>query len=262
MVAAAGVAAAAIFAAAPAEAQSTARIHLLHGIPATDVDVEAGGANVFTAFKFGEKKDLSSLAGQTLRGLKVKAAGTSTVAIDAGDVALPASGNYTVVAHLNADGKPSLAVFQNDTSRIAAGSGRLIVRHAAAAPAVDVKANGQTAFAGVVNGKEGKADLPVGTISATVTPAGAATPNVIGPANLRIADGQALIVYAVGSLSANNVSVLTETIDGLGTQPARVNTGNTPIDDGARGMTWALVALLASTALASGGVVLARRRVR
>ena len=32
--------------AAPASAQD-ARIHLRHGIPDTDVDVEAGGANVF-----------------------------------------------------------------------------------------------------------------------------------------------------------------------------------------------------------------------
>lgn len=222
---------AAFVALAPAStAQSAAKIHLLHGIPATDVDVEAGGANVFTGFKYGETKDLSSLAGKTLEKLKVKAAGTSTVAIDAGDVKLPATGNYTVVAHLTADGKPALAVFENDTATIAAGKGRLVVRHAAAAPSVDVKANGATAFAGVVNGKEGKADLAAGKITATVTPAGAADPVVIGPAELTIAEGESLIVYAVGSLEGKTLGVLTEKITGLGTAPTRVNTGNTPID--------------------------------
>ena len=65
-----------------------------------------------------------------------------TVAIDAGNVALPSSGNYTVLAHLDAAGTPRLAVFQNDTAKIDAGKGRLTVRHAAAAPAVDVRANG------------------------------------------------------------------------------------------------------------------------
>ncbi|MEL6982905.1 MAG: hypothetical protein AAFO29_10825, partial [Actinomycetota bacterium] len=82
---------------APADAQDDgARIHLIHGIPDVDVDVEAGGENVFEDFSFGDTQDLSALAGATLEGLKVKAAGTDTVAIDAGDVALPATGNITV----------------------------------------------------------------------------------------------------------------------------------------------------------------------
>jgi len=214
-----------------ASAQQAARIHLIHGIPATDVDVEAGGAEVFAGFKYGETKDLSSLAGKTLAKLQVKAAGTDTVAIDAGDVKLPASGNYTIVAHLTADGKPTLSVFENDTSKLAAGKGRLVVRHAAAAPAVDVKANGAVAFANVVNGKEGKADLAAGKISAEVVPAGAASPVVIGPADLTIKDGESLIVYAVGSLDAKTLGVLTESISGLGSDPSRIETGNTPIDD-------------------------------
>lgn len=162
----------------------------------------------------------------------MKAAGTSTVALDAGDVKLPDTGNYTVVAHLDAAGKPALTVFKNDTSTIAAGKGRLVVRHAAAAPAVDVKANGATAFANVVNGKEGQADLAAGKITATVTPAGAATPVVIGPADLPVTEGESLVVYAVGSLDAKTLGVLTEKITGLGSAPLRVNTGNSPIDNG------------------------------
>ena len=217
----------------PANAQSSkATIILMHGIPGTDVDVEAGGANVFSGFKFGEMKDLSSLAGQTLKGLKVKAAGTSTVAIDAGDVALPASGNYTVVAHLDAAGKPKLTVFNNDISATATGKGRLIVRHTAFAPAVDVKANGAVAFANLTNPNEAKVDLAVGTVKAEVVPAGASTPVVIGPADLAIKDGTALIVYAVGSLSGNTLQVLTQSITGIGTTPRVVNTGNSPVRDG------------------------------
>jgi hypothetical protein len=215
-----------------AEAQDAARIHLLHGIPATNVDVEAGGANVFEDFAFGETQDLSALAGETLAGLKVKAAGTDTVAIDAGDVQLPSSGNYTIIAHLDAAGNPTLGVFQNDTSTLAAGQGRLIVRHTAAAPAVDVRAGGAVVFSNLPNGDEAKADLPAGTVSADVVPTGATEPVVIGPADLSIVDGQALIVYAVGSLDGGSLTVLTETIDGLGTAPDRVNTGNSPIDEG------------------------------
>ncbi|MGB1682501.1 MAG: DUF4397 domain-containing protein, partial [Acidimicrobiales bacterium] len=98
----------------------------------------------------------------------VNLAGTDTVALDLGDFAVPASGNYTVVAHLDADGNPTASVFENDTSTIAAGAGRLVVRHTAAAPEVDILANGSAAFTSVPNGAEGQVDLAAGTISAEV----------------------------------------------------------------------------------------------
>ena len=215
-----------------ADAQEGARIHLIHGIPDTPVDVIAGGETVFADFQFGETQDLSALAGQTLTGLSVNLAGTDTVAIDAGDTALPTSGNYTIIAHLDAEGAPTLAVFENDTSTIAAGEGRLTVRHTAAAPAVDVLANGSPAFSGLANPNEASADLPAGTISASVVPAGASEPVVIGPADLAVEDGSSLIVYAVGSLDDGTITVLTESITGLGTAPSAVNTGNSPVDAG------------------------------
>ena len=107
--------------AAPAMGQAAARIHLIHGIPDTPVDVYVDDAVVFENFNFGDTQDLSALAGDTLVNLQVKLAGTDTVAIDAGDVALPASGNYSIIANLDAAGTPTLTVFENDTSAIAAG---------------------------------------------------------------------------------------------------------------------------------------------
>jgi hypothetical protein len=211
---------------APASAQDSARIHLLHGIPDTDVDVEAGGDTVFSDFAFGDTQDLSALAGATLENLQVKLAGTDTVAIDAGDTALPSSGNYTIIAHLDADGTPTLSVFENNTSAVAAGQGRLTVRHTAAAPAVDILADGSALFEDVVNGAGGSADVPAGTYSAEVVPAGSTSPVVIGPADLAVTEGEQLLVYAVGSLDADSLTVLTETIDGLHSAPSRVDTGN------------------------------------
>ncbi len=248
--------------ASPAAADDGPRIHLIHGIPGVDVVVEAGGENVFEDFSFGDTQDLSGLAGATLEGLKVKAAGTDTVAIDAGDVALPASGNYTVIAHLDADGTPTIGVFENDASVIAAGEGRLTVRHTAAAPSVDILANGDVAFAAVTNGNGGTADLAVGTISATVVPAGESEPVVIGPADLAIKDGEHLLVYAVGSLEDGSLTVLTETIEGLHSSPAQVNTGNSlPASSQSTMVAMALIAGFATFGLA-GAFALNARRVR
>lgn len=243
----------------PASAQDDARIHLIHGIPGVDVDVEAGGETVFEGFSFRDTQDLSALAGETLAGLQVKVAGTDDVAIDAGDVALPASGNYTVIAHLDADGTPTLGVFENDTSTIEAGNGRLIVRHTAAAPAVDVKANGDVAFSNLPNGDEAKADLPAGTISAEVVPTGEDEPVVVGPADLPITEGEALIVYAVGSLD-DGVEVITESIDGLGSTPSEVPTGDSPVEAAGSSLPVGLTLMvLGGLALGAGGAVATRR---
>ncbi|MEM9520255.1 MAG: DUF4397 domain-containing protein [Actinomycetota bacterium] len=215
----------------PASAQD-ATIMLAHGIPDTDVDLVVDGDVVIAGYSFGQMEDLSAFAGQTLPNLTVNLAGTDTVALDLGDFAVPASGNFTVVAHLDADGNPTASVFENDTSTIDAGKGRLVVRHTAAAPEVDILANGSAAFTSVPNGAEGQADLDAGTISAEVVPAGTTEPVVIGPADLPITEGASLIVYAVGSLDAGNLSVLTQSITGLGSSPTAVNTGNSPVDAG------------------------------
>ena len=240
----------------PVGAQESARIHLIHGIPDTPVDVAAGGENVIEGFEFGDTQDLSSFAGSTLEGLQVKVAGTEDVAIDAGNVDLPASGNYTVIAHLDDEGNATLGIFENDTSEIAAGEGRLTVRHTAAAPAVDVKANGEVAFADLAPGAEASADLPAGTVSAEVVPAGADEPVVIGPADLPVQEGSSLIVYAVGSLDGGSIQVLTESITGLGSAPAAVDTGNSPVSDGSPLAIGGLLVLIA----ALGGLVV--RRIR
>ncbi|MEM8707306.1 MAG: DUF4397 domain-containing protein [Actinomycetota bacterium] len=242
--------------AAPAGAQDDVTIMLAHGIPDTTVDVVVDGSVVIPNYEFGQMEDLSAFAGQTLAGLTVNLAGTDTVAIDVGDFAVPASGNFTVVAHLDAEGTPTVTVFENDTSTIAAGEGRLVVRHTAAAPEVDIWANDVAAFTNVPNGAEGQADLPAGTISAQVVPAGVTEPVVIGPAQLPITEGASLIVYAVGSLEGDSLTVLTQSITGLGSTPSVVNTGNTPIDNGSDSTS---IVLLGAAALLGLGVVASRR---
>jgi hypothetical protein len=246
--------------ASPSSAQDETRIHLIHGIPGVDVDVASDGAVVFEGFSFGDTQDLSSFAGTTLPAVQVLVAGTSDVAIDAGDVALPASGNYTLIAHLDADGTPTVSVFENDTSTVSAGNGRLVVRHAAAAPNVDVLANDEVAFADVPNGAEGSADLPAGTISASVVPAGETEPVVIGPADVPVTEGASITVYAVGSLEDDSLTVLTESITGLAGAPTAVNTGNSPVSDSGSSLPLAaLVAAAAAVTLTGAGMV--RRRV-
>ena len=115
--------------------------------------------------------------------------------------------------------------------------------------------NDTAALTNIVNGGEAQADLAAGTITAQVVPAGATEPVVIGPAELPITEGASLIVYAVGSLDAGNLSVLTQSITGLGSTPSAVNTGNTPVDNGSN----TGIILLGAVALMGLAVVGSRR---
>src|SRR6185437_16233073 len=120
--------------------------------------------------------------------------------------AVPGDANISLVAHLTADGKPALTPFVNDTKTLAAGKARLVVRHTAAAPAVDVRAGGQPVFKNLTNPNEAKADLPAGTVSADVVLAGTDTV-AIGPADLDLKEGTNTIVYAWGSAADKNLKL-------------------------------------------------------
>ena len=203
--------------AAPAGAQTTnGTLTVVHGVPGLVVDVYVNGALTLEDFAPDTVTDPLSLpAGNYDLAIRPANAAADSAPAIAGSATLPAGANASVVAHLGATGQPTLSVFVNDVSTIAAGQSRLIVRHTAAAPAVDILANGTPALKNLSNPNEAKADLPAGTISAAVAPAGTTTP-VLGPVDLTLPEGTATIVYAVGSLEASSLKILTQQISGLG----------------------------------------------
>jgi hypothetical protein len=239
-----------------ATAAKDPEIMLLHGIPGVEVDVAVDGAVVIPGFKPGAMQDLTSFAGKTLKNLEVRAAGTTTVVIGpVAEFAVPASGNLTVVAHLDASGKPTITPFANDIKATAAGQGRLTVRHTAAAPAVDIVLGADRPFKNVVNGKQGAADLPAGKIAgAKIAPTGADPIGDVPTVELKA--GSNLVVYAVGSLADNTLTYYTQELTGLGGAPTVVNTGGeAPGQDN----TLTIAALAGAFALLLAGGALVRR---
>jgi hypothetical protein len=269
----AGVAAiAAALIAVPAgtpSAQEPVSVMLLHGIPGVTVDVAVDGAVVIPGFEPGDMQDLSSFAGQTLANVEVRVAGTEDVAI--GPVAefpVPASGNWTVVAHLDADGNPTITPFENDTAAVDDGSGRLTVVHVAAAPAVDIVLGDARPVENLSNGAAQSLVLPAGEIAgAEIAPTGG---DPIAPVpTVAVVSGENLTVYAVGSLADDTFTFYTQTIalESTGSAPAgdgtpaptAVNTGG---EVGSSSNSIALFAAAAGLfALAGGAMVLRRRTV-
>lgn len=245
--------------AAPALADShESTVYILHGVPDATVDVYANGNVVLEDFAPGTLTDALTLpAGEY--DLKVTApdAGPDGEAIiEANDVTVPGGANITVVAHLNDSGTPVLTPFVNDVSATEAGEGRITVRHTAAAPAVDVRANGDVAFPGLTSPNEASADLAAGTISADVVLAGTDTV-ALGPADVEMAEGTHTIVYAWGSAEADNLDLAVQVLDGLHSSPEGIPSGTGGQSGTMNAGTMAALAALGAAGLAYAGT---RRR--
>ena len=252
--------------AAPASAQAAgAEVRVLHGIPGTPVDVYVNGERALDDFAPGTTTDDLALPAGTysVAVFPADAADASGQAvIGPVDLTVPASGNVSAIAHLGADGTPTITPFVNDTAAAADGQGRLVVRHTAAAPAVDVLAGGQPVFSGLTNPNEDSADLPAGTVSASVAAAGTTEP-VIGPADVPVTAGQATIVYAIGSLEDTTLDVLVQTVPlgGGDAAPAGVPAGSGGlVDQGGVPAAVLLAGGVGLVAALTGGTVLARAR--
>jgi hypothetical protein len=244
-----------------AGAQSTGTVTVVHGVPGLTVDVYVNGKLTLEDFAPKTVTDPLQLPAGNYE-IKVFAANsdpaTATPAIT-GSATLPAGANASIVAHLTAAGAPTLSVFVNDVAPIAAGKARLVVRHTAAAPAVDVLVNGSPALTNLANPNEAKAEVPAGTYAAAVAATGTTTP-VIGPANLTLQAGTAYFVYAIGSLQDKNLDLVVQTIGGLAAPPAPAPapTMAAPISGtGPSGETPAVVWVVLGLALFGGALSLA-----
>lgn len=210
-----------------AQAQSdNGKVTVVHGVPDTPVDVYVNGDLTLEGFEPGTITDPLDLPAGSY-DVEIYPAGADPDSEDpviSGSADLEAGANVSLVAHLDADGAPTLGVFPNDTSKLDAGQARITVRHTAAAPAVDILANGDAVFTGVENGQEGSTDLPAGTIEAAVALAGESDP-VLGPAEVDLAEGVNTIVYAIGSAEDGTLDLLVQTISGLHEAPSRVESG-------------------------------------
>jgi hypothetical protein len=210
----------------PALAADTATVSILHAVPDTPVDVYANGAELIPDFQPGTLTDPLELPAGSY-DLAIYPAGsdpaTTQPAAKADDVAVPAGANATVVAHLTESGTPVITPFVNDTSAVPAGQARVVVRHTAAAPAVDVRAGGTPVVQGLTNPQERSLTVPAGTVSADVVLAGTSTV-AIGPADLDLAEGATTIVYAWGSQDAG-FELAVQTLSGMSSAPSGMPAG-------------------------------------
>jgi hypothetical protein len=254
------IAAVALTGASPAAAaRANSTVYVVHGIPGTPVDVWVNNTRTLTNF---QPKDVAGPLELPEGAYDIAltapgASDTSGAVLTVNDAAVPGGANISLIANLRTDGSPTITAFPNDVSPVAAGQSRLIVRHTANAPAVDVRAGGTPVFTNLANPNEAKADIPAGSVNADVVAAGTDTV-VLGPTTLDLAEGTATIVYAIGALDNQSLDVAAQVLPGLHSAPGGVPTGSGGLADEPGKPMWVYGAAL----LVLAGVVAAGYKIR
>jgi hypothetical protein len=245
-----------------ASAQSdTGTVTVIHGVPGLTVDVYVNDELTLEGFEPGAITDPLELpAGSYSIDIRPAGAEADSDPAISGSAEVAGGINASIIAHLTADGTPSLAVFVNDVSPIESGETRLTVRHAAAAPEVDVWVDGEVAINNFPNGDEATLDVPAASYNVAVSAAGDTEP-VLGPADFDLGEGTAYIVYAIGSLEDGTLDLLVQTIPGLHHTPVTVPAGTGSMaSDSALGGWMMLVVAAGLGAVALIGTAFAMRR--
>ncbi|MDJ0973236.1 MAG: DUF4397 domain-containing protein [Planctomycetota bacterium] len=204
--------------AVPAHASTDdAEVVVVHAVQGLTVDVYVNGDLALPDFVPGTITEALPFPAGTYDIVIVAAGGDPATPAIAGSATVAAGDRVTLVAHLAADGTPTLTPFVDDLSLADKGEGRLIVRHVAAAPAVDVKLERRVwrwrRTVGVLedleNGQQTAIDVRARRYFASILPANSANA-VFGPAGVRVKRGQATIVYAFGDLAGGTFDLLVE----------------------------------------------------
>ncbi|MGL5828776.1 MAG: DUF4397 domain-containing protein [Angustibacter sp.] len=250
----------AAFLAPTASAAETGKVTVVHGIPGVKVDVYVDGKAALEDFTFKTVTPQIDLpAGDRKIDIRPAGADASSKAILSTSATVTAGLNATIVANLDAAGKPAANIFVNPTTAVPSSMGRVIVRHTAAAPAVDILAGGTAVVKNLTNPNEKSLMVPAGPLAASVALAGSTTP-VLGPLPLTVAGGKTTVIYAIGSAKDKTLTAVLQSYDSTAKAPSSVPSGEGTATSGFGPAGMALVGGLGVAGLAFAAGTGLRRR--
>jgi len=135
--------------------------------------------------------------------------------------------DYSVVAQL-IDGAPVLSVFVNDISRVDVGQARLTVRQTSGVGDIDVSLDGESLFEGLLQAVDATADLAAGPHDVSFL----ATGETLAERSVSFAEGELLVLYAVGSPTDDSFNLLVQRLVAQQTSPSGVPTGTAGLKAG------------------------------
>jgi hypothetical protein len=170
---------------------------------------------------------------------------------------VPANGKLTAVAHWTGVEDCTITLYDETGDSVAAGSGKLIARHAAATGDVELTVDDATSEQLMPSAEVSEAVEPG---DHTVAMAGLGEDGAGSKAStVPVPEGGARVVYLVGSAKNDTLGMLTQTVDDVGSGPDGVPTGNSGLAAAPERDLGPLTAL-ALVAAAGAGALTTRRR--
>lgn len=244
-----------------------AGVQVLHGIPGVDVDVYVNGEALAPGFSAG-----------TIAGPANLDPGSYDVDIYAASDAAPASAAdrsddplisetmtvgadpATLVAHLDGSGVPTLSAFAENFESLDPATGRIDLRHLAAAPAVQASVDGVDVAGLLEPGKNTTLALAAGEHTIVTKTADGTE---VKSATINLADGELANISVIGSAADGTIDVVLQRYTGLSSAPVAVPTGNSNLlAEGEDPTGLYLLAGLTSLMALAGGLVMMRRNRR
>lgn len=249
--------AAALTVGAPAMAavSATGQVVIVHGVRGLVANVDVDGSRALSAFQPERTTDPLKLT-----------AGNHTVAVRAANdpaaapllqqtVAVPAGGLVSAAVGLTPTGQPSLTLFNERGPAVPAGQARLVVRHIAAAPTVQVTVDAKPLSPALSGGpRQSLSDIAPGNHAvAVVGPDGSP---VLAAQNVPLRAGTVTTIYLIGSQAEGTLTWLARVSDSRAL--AGVPTGTAGLAATSRSVPWPAGVLLLAALL----LVLPVRRMR
>ncbi len=175
-------------------AEEGAQIVVVHGVPDLEVDILVDGAAAFEGVNFGDIAPTDLPAGTY--DLGVAPAGTTDPVLSAEGVEVEDGVSYSVIAHLDADGDPTLSLEVNETNE---GAG-IQVFHVAAFGAVDILPTEATGLEGVTNGMNAFVATGAGDVEGVGVAAAGEDEAAIDLGTVTVPENTSVLAYAVGAL--------------------------------------------------------------
>lgn len=239
--------------------QATATVTVVHGLRGLLADVYLDGELILEGFTPERATDPTQLPVGD-HDIKVVEAdeGFDADPVVSGTLTLAAGTNWSVVVHLSETGEPTMTPFANDVATVGPGTGRLVVRHTAAAPAIDVAVDGNPLKTGLANPDQAAQDVAAKAYDISVSQAGGGEP-LVPPSNMTLADGTAQLLYLIGSTEDDSLGWLVQTVTGLQTAPTGVPSGTDGLAEPAT-FPVAVFALFVGLAVLTAPALVLRRR--
>lgn len=199
------------------QAKDRPQVYFVAGVDLA-VDVTLDGESVVTLQPKAIHGPIAVSAGEhTVEFRSADWAAEATVTLDAP--------SQDVVVHrpAAATDDPTVTVFDNDVSPVAADRARITVAHTAVVPPADVRVAGKVLFANIANGEFVTAEVPEDTYAVDIVPTGGSTP-LFGPVDLAVTAGALNRVFAIGQPEDGSMDAIIQVL------PLRTTNVHPPAD--------------------------------